>query len=361
MAGNTGNRDKVTTALDTAGTGGSIVGDIQKLLTTGELGRALPGIGLTPERMARLSITALRTTPKLMKCDRISVLASVVQCATLGLEPNTPLGHAWILPYGSKAQLVIGYKGYIALADRGGVSMCGENVYERDRWRHPRPGDTRIAHVPFLGGDRGRWIAAYAYAMRYQRPIQFRVIGPADVEKAKDSSSSYQTESRFFNDKNFLETFQRKNGRPWEPSSPWLTDEPSMIIKTALRRLSAFVSLAADVAPLMARATALDDAADRGEPQNFGVVDMATGMAAGVADLPAEDGGAHDPAQRTDDLADRMRDAQDGASGGGANAPSVCTRAACGKPLPEKHVVACNAPYCSNDCARADIVGDKPE
>jgi recombination protein RecT len=46
------------------------------------------------ERMLKLALGALRTTPKLANASNASLLGAVVTCAQLGLEPNTPLGHA---------------------------------------------------------------------------------------------------------------------------------------------------------------------------------------------------------------------------------------------------------------------------
>ena len=51
------------------------------------------------ERMLKLALGALRTTPKLAGASLSSLLGSVVTCAQLGLEPNTPLGHAYLLPF----------------------------------------------------------------------------------------------------------------------------------------------------------------------------------------------------------------------------------------------------------------------
>ena len=54
---------------------------------------------LTPERFVRMALTALRLTPKLADCTQESVLATMFEAAQLGLEPSTPLGQCWIIPY----------------------------------------------------------------------------------------------------------------------------------------------------------------------------------------------------------------------------------------------------------------------
>ena len=71
------------------------------------------------DRMLKLALGALRTTPKLLNCNVESLMGAVVTCATLGLEPNTPLGHAYLIPFENRqkgttdVQIVFGYKGAI--------------------------------------------------------------------------------------------------------------------------------------------------------------------------------------------------------------------------------------------------------
>ncbi|MEJ2897755.1 recombinase RecT, partial [Bordetella avium] len=48
---------------------------------------------VSADRMLKIALGALRTTPKLMGCTVESLMGAVVQCSQLGLEPNTPLGH----------------------------------------------------------------------------------------------------------------------------------------------------------------------------------------------------------------------------------------------------------------------------
>ncbi len=48
---------------------------------------ALPK-AIKPERFQSMVLTAVNTNPKLMACDPLSVVASALQSAQLGLEPN---------------------------------------------------------------------------------------------------------------------------------------------------------------------------------------------------------------------------------------------------------------------------------
>ena len=63
-----------------------------------EIKKALPEI-LTPERFTRMALSALNTNPKLRECTQMSFLAALMNAAQLGLEPNTPLGQAYLIPY----------------------------------------------------------------------------------------------------------------------------------------------------------------------------------------------------------------------------------------------------------------------
>src|SRR5690349_20981980 len=73
------------------------------------------------DRMIRIVLTALRTTPDLALCSDTSFMACVLQSSQLGLEVNTPLGHAYLIPRrNSKAGIVectllVGYQGMIEL------------------------------------------------------------------------------------------------------------------------------------------------------------------------------------------------------------------------------------------------------
>ena len=79
---------------------------------------------LSVDRLLRVAMTSIQRTPKLLDCTQQSLLACVMTCAQLGLEPDAFLGQAYLVPYwnGKKsayeAQLIPGYRGYIALARR---------------------------------------------------------------------------------------------------------------------------------------------------------------------------------------------------------------------------------------------------
>lgn len=69
-----------------------------------EIAKALPSV-ITPERFTRITLSALSSNPELQNTTPKSFLASMMISAQLGLEPNTPLGQAYLLPYRNKGIL----------------------------------------------------------------------------------------------------------------------------------------------------------------------------------------------------------------------------------------------------------------
>ena len=64
---------------------------------SGEIAKALPSV-MTPERFTRIILSAVSTTPKLADCTPASFMGAMMQAAQLGLEANTPLGQAYLIP-----------------------------------------------------------------------------------------------------------------------------------------------------------------------------------------------------------------------------------------------------------------------
>lgn len=56
----------------------------------------------------------------LQKCEPLSVISSAMVAATLDLPIDKNLGYAYVVPYGTKGNFILGYKGYIQLALRTG-------------------------------------------------------------------------------------------------------------------------------------------------------------------------------------------------------------------------------------------------
>lgn len=134
-----------------------------------DIRRALPAAtGMTPERLAMVAYTLVRTNPALAGCTPQSLLGALMTTAQLGLEPG-PLQHVYYIPRWNKkvganeVNFQIGYKGMIELARRAGVQIKTRNVYENDEFVIEFGFDDKVVHKPALR-DRGDVIGYYLTA-----------------------------------------------------------------------------------------------------------------------------------------------------------------------------------------------------
>lgn len=130
--------------------------------------------GREATQLVRDAMTCLRTIKNLDKCDAESFLGSLMTCAQLDLRPGVAsLGHAWPLPYWDnasrryRAQLIVGYKGYIELGYRSGklAGIASRVVYEGEQFEIEwhEDGD-RLTHKPSFRGLRGEPVCFYSVA-----------------------------------------------------------------------------------------------------------------------------------------------------------------------------------------------------
>lgn len=204
---------------------------------------------LTVDRLLRTTMTAIRTNPKLLECTQKSLLAAVMGCAALGLEPEPFLGQAYLVPFKRngqlEAQLIPGYRGYIALARRSGEvqSVSAQVVYTNDHFVLRFGTDEKLEHIP-ADGDRGKVRGAYV------------------IFKYKDGSYSfdYMSEEDLLKIAKRSKTYDEKKGT-WD--GPWATDPDEMRKKTVIRRHVKIAPLAVEIQ----KAAALEDRAMAGESQ----------------------------------------------------------------------------------------------
>lgn len=190
--------------------------------------KALPSV-ITPERFTRMVLSALSSTPKLADCSPKSFLAAMMTAAQLGVEPNTALGQAYLLPYRNHGQMEcqfqLGYKGLIDLAYRSGeVSVIqAHTVYENDVFEYELGMDPKLRHVP-AKADRGEAVAYYAMFKTKDGGYGFEVMSVDDVQRhAQRYSKSYGS-----------------------GSSPWRSNFDEMAKKTVLKRALKYAPLKSD-------------------------------------------------------------------------------------------------------------------
>lgn len=151
----------------------------------GQIAKALPSV-LTPERFSRMVLTALTKTPKLAECTPESFIASMLTSAQLGLEPNTPLGQAYLIPYGNKCEFQIGYKGLLELAHRSGEikTLEARCVYENDEFNLEYGLNANLVHKPSFK-NKGDLIGIYAVYHTVNGGYAFEFMSKEDIERHK--------------------------------------------------------------------------------------------------------------------------------------------------------------------------------
>ncbi|MEV8372972.1 recombinase RecT [Kribbella sp. NPDC056861] len=192
-----------------------------------EIAKALPQ-HVKPERIARIATTAVRVTPKLADCTQTSFLGALLTAAQLGLEPNTPTGEAYLLPFGRNVQLIIGYRGYIKLANQSGQvrNIMAMTVYENDHFDYKYGSNPFLEHTPILGQDPGPVKCWYACATFTNGGTNFVVLDKFKVE-------AYRARARSKDD------------------GPWVTDYDAMARKTCIRRLAPYLPMSVELAQAM--------------------------------------------------------------------------------------------------------------
>lgn len=149
----------------------------------------------------RQAISLCKVNPKLLECDRNSLLAEIMSAAELKLSLNSRLGQAYLVPFKGNAALIVGYKGYIDLFYRHELSkaLYAERVYRNDRFSITLGSDRRIEHIPCIDGDRGDIIGYYAYASTTRGQEQIYFMSHYEMVKFKDSTKNTQF-SNFWRD-----------------------------------------------------------------------------------------------------------------------------------------------------------------
>ena len=165
-----------------------------------QIAKALPAV-ITPERFTRIALTALSSNPKLAECDRNSFLGALMQAAQLGLEPNTPLGQAYLIPFKNKkrgiveCQFQVGYKGLIDLAYRSGevTTVQAYCAYENDEFNYELGLEPVLVHKPAIR-DRGELQYVYAIFKLKNGGYGFEVMSVDDIHQhAKKYSQAYSS------------------------------------------------------------------------------------------------------------------------------------------------------------------------
>lgn len=213
---------------------------------------------IKPERFQSMVLTAVNTNPKLMACDPLSVVASALQSAQLGLEPNTPLGQAYLIPYEERKMVngvwqtvrtvcnfQVGYRGLITLAFNSGElqSLDAQEVYANDDFDFNYGLNMTLKHIP----------ATHNRKQPGENPTHYYAV--YKLKNGGQGMAVMTYEDVLEHAKKFSKTYNKKTGKF---SGPWADNFDAMAKKTVLLKLMKYMPMAVD-SPL-ARAATVDGA-----------------------------------------------------------------------------------------------------
>jgi len=209
------------------------------------------------------AVMAIKNDKYLSKLEPNTALVAVCRAAMLGLECNSPLGQAYIVPFWNsklnayEAQLIPGYRGFITLATNSGhvrAIQPGE-IFSNDEWAII---DGVVSHRVTSLNDRGDFEASYATATLTDGTKVSRFLNRADIEKIKKFSKA-------------------KKG-------PWFDWEEEMRMKSAVRRLYKILPATVERSQILG----IDNAAEQGIPTSRQPVNDVIDVVGEVYEAPEE-------------------------------------------------------------------------
>jgi recombination protein RecT len=214
---------------------------------------------IEPDRMIRFAINAIRSNPRLLEADPRSFMMALLHCAIYGLEPNTPMHEASLIPFmvttkdaagnytkRMEVQVIAEYYGLMKLGRNTGeiASIEARPVFQNDEFEVDYGSSQPLKHKPCLDGDRGELRCSYC-RVTFKDPLipPYIEVMTADDIAAVRKSSKMAT----------------------NPDGPWVKSPDQMWRKSPIRRAFKYLPKS----PELARFMATDDQADAGEPQQY--------------------------------------------------------------------------------------------
>jgi len=203
--------------------------------------------GMDAKRVVRLAKLAVHRNPDLLKCNPVSVIESILVASQLGLEINSPLGGAHLVPFKGRCTMIPDYRALIRLALKSGActKLVAREVYDIDHFEIQQGSVDRLVHVPAISDEARQTddiIAFYAVATLRNGESLHEWAPKGDVDEIRMRSP----------------TGKGSKG-------PWATDYAAMGKKTIVKRLIKWL----DIDPRLGAAIEADnrfEAGDLGPP-----------------------------------------------------------------------------------------------
>ena len=186
-----------------------------------EITSALPA-QIPADKFIRTAMTCVQMNPGLLEADRRSLIASCMKAAQDGLFPDGR--EAALVMFGKMVQYMPMVAGLLKKARNSGEikTLSAHVVYEKDSFDYALGDNEFIVHKPYLGGDRGEPVLAYAIAKTKDGGVYREVMDKMEIEKVRKVS--------------------RASGK-----GPWVEWWSEMAKKTVLRRLSKHLPASSDL------------------------------------------------------------------------------------------------------------------
>ena len=185
-----------------------------------------------------LSVLSLANDPNINQIDPTSTFNACLTAAAINLPVDKNLGFAHIIPYKGKAQLQVGWKGYVQLALRSGdFKQIGANeVHEGDyKGLNPMTGEPEFS---FSDNNANKPVIGYMAYFSLNNGFFKAMYMP--ISKIKLHAMKYS------------QSYQRGGG-------VWAENFEAMAKKTVLKLL---INKYAPMTPSLARAVEIDQSAD---------------------------------------------------------------------------------------------------
>ena len=164
---------------------------------SGQFTKVLPS-SITAEQLARVAITECYRNPKLASMDPNLLVKAVLDCAQLGLLPDSNMGLIYLVPFGGKrptVQPIIGYRGLLTLAYRHGVIKSAplpQIVYENDYYELELGTQPRLVHKPMMAppSQRGKPLFYYATAVLTSGETVFHTMWQEEIDEHRRKARS---------------------------------------------------------------------------------------------------------------------------------------------------------------------------